>query len=92
MAVSETHLPAAEYREEEARETVATVERLSQHGPQHREDEPDPASVRGTCPACGGALISDLVYVGGRGYLLMIRCWNGTGSHRESSCDYRRML
>ncbi len=52
--------------------------------------EPDPDWIRGVCPRCGEALVSNTYYVSGRGYLVVWECW---GSHREQpTCDYRRPL
>ena len=54
-------------------------------------DQPNPEWVRGTCPQCKvEPLVSNLYYVGGKGYLIRWECW---GSLKESpTCDYRRVL
>ena len=61
------------------------------HGPRMLANgRPDPQWVRGTCPECGDDLVSNLYYVGGKGYLLVWECWNGLGE--RPSCCYRRVL
>lgn len=52
--------------------------------------EPDPASVRGTCPLCGGAVVSRLEYTLGEGYAITWRCWKSL--KQPPACDYRRRL
>ncbi len=53
-------------------------------------ERPDPQWVRGRCPECGDDLVSNLYYIGGKGYLLVWECW---GSLVEgSSCHYRKVL
>jgi hypothetical protein len=53
-------------------------------------EAPDPEWVRGTCPACGAALVSNSYYIGGKGYILVWECWERLGP--SPSCDYRRVL
>lgn len=61
------------------------------HGPRALADgRPDPQWIRGTCPECGDDLVSNLYYVGGKGYLLVWECWSGLGE--RPSCCYRRVL
>lgn len=52
--------------------------------------QPDPQWVRGLCPLCGAPVVSNLYYVGGKGYLNRWECWNGTGMN--DSCDYKRVI
>ena len=54
-----------------------------------RQERPDPEWVRGVCPRCGEALVSNSYYVAGNGYLVVWECWASEGS---SPCDYRRVL
>ena len=43
------------------------------HGPRALANgRPDPQWVRGTCPECGDELVSNLYYIGGKGYLLAV--------------------
>lgn len=44
--------------------------------------------IRGTCPACGGGLLSNLYYVEGRGYLLVMECAESLSE--RPACNYRR--
>jgi len=46
---------------------------------------PEPHWIHGKCPKCGDYTIKDAFYVGGRGYLVQVVCWNG-------DCMYRKML
>lgn len=51
---------------------------------------PDPEWVRGVCPECGDDLVSNLYYVGGKGYLIRWECWS---SLKETpTCSYRKVL
>jgi hypothetical protein len=49
---------------------------------------PDPSWVRGECPHCGEPVVSNAWYVGGRGYLIKLHCWNALGE--EPTCNYER--
>ena len=51
---------------------------------------PEPDWVRGHCPECGDALVSNLYYIGGHGYVCAYECWNSLGE--SASCTYRRVL
>ncbi len=53
-------------------------------------ERPDPAWIRGKCPKCGDAVISNLYYVGGKGYILRWECWNSLGD--DATCNYRKVL
>jgi hypothetical protein len=53
-------------------------------------ERPDPAWVRGKCPCCGDAVVSNLYYVGGKGYLLRWECWSSLGD--TPTCEYRKVL
>ena len=65
---------------------------IGPHRPAADQEEPRPEWVLGDCPACGGPLVCNLYYVGGKGYLTRVECWHSLGSHREPPCDYRRVL
>lgn len=70
---------------------VETVEPTTDiRAPQKPTERPDPAWVRGKCPQCGEVVISNLYYVGGKGYILRWECWNSLGA--DASCDYRKVL
>ena len=56
----------------------------------HRDDRPDPAWVRGRCPECGDDLVSNMYYIGGRGYLIRWECWNSLGE--DPACRYYKVL
>lgn len=73
---------AARFRRRKERELVSGIER--------RQEVPDPEWVRGTCPACGGAVVCNAYYVGGRGYVLLWECWESLGE--KPLCDYRKVL
>jgi hypothetical protein len=53
------------------------------------EERPDPDWVRGKCPLCGAEVVSNAVYVGSKGYVVIWECWR---SIQDGSCDYRRVL
>ncbi len=53
-------------------------------------NQPRPEWVRGECPQCGDALVSNCYYVGGRGYLICWECWSSLGE--KPSCTYRKVL
>ncbi len=71
----------------EAAEPVQSV-RQAYDGP--AEGQPRPGWTRGTCPACGGAVVANMYYVGGRGYLCIHECWESLGTH--PTCNYRKVL
>lgn len=58
--------------------------------PQVRDGRPDPGWVRGRCPECGDDLISNLYYIGGKGYILCWECWGSLGENPQ--CRYRKVL
>ncbi len=53
-------------------------------------ERPDPQWVRGRCPECGDDLVSNLYYIGGKGYLLCWECWSSLGDNPV--CRYRKVL
>jgi hypothetical protein len=58
--------------------------------PLDSEDRPRPEWVRGRCPECGEELVSNLYYVGGRGYLVRWECW---ASLKENPpCTFYKVL
>ena len=63
---------------------------LPMSAPRRREGRPDPEWVRGRCPECGDDLVSNLYYVGGRGYLLVWECWGSLGE--DPQCRFRKVL
>lgn len=54
------------------------------------DGRPDPKWVRGKCPECGDDLVSNLYYIGGKGYLIVWECWGGMDD--DPQCSYRRVL
>ncbi len=52
--------------------------------------KPNPAWVRGKCPDCGDAVVSNLYYIGGKGYQLRWECVNSLGE--SATCEYKRIL
>lgn len=58
--------------------------------PQNSPDGPPADRVRGRCPECGEALVSNLYYVGGKGYLLVWECWASLAD--VATCHYRRVI
>jgi len=73
--------------------TVEVVDNELRLGPDPRRGEgvvgdgPDPMLVRGTCPQCGAALVSNLYYCSANGYRIRWECWRMLDS--PSPCDYR---
>lgn len=59
--------------------------------PRRTDDgRPDPQWVRGRCPECGDDLVSNLYYIGGKGYVIRWECW---GSLQENpQCHYKKVL
>ena len=52
-----------------------------------------PEQVRGECPACGGPLVSNCYYVGGKGYLVTWDCVNSLKEFADPiTCHYRKVL
>jgi hypothetical protein len=54
------------------------------------DGRPDPKRVRGRCPECGEELVSNMYYLGGKGYLLVWECWASLAD--EPVCCYRRVV
>jgi hypothetical protein len=54
------------------------------------DGRPDPKWVRGKCPECGDDLVSNLYYIGGKGYLIVWECWGSL--NEDPRCTYRRVL
>lgn len=56
--------------------------------------EPDPQFVRGECPVCGESVVSNVYYVGGKGYVSVWECWGSLQANagRPNTCNYRRVL
>jgi hypothetical protein len=74
---------------------TATLEGTRTLEPMHmaglgKANRPGPEWVRGTCPECGDALVSNWYYLGGRGYVVCWECWSSLG--RAPRCTYRRVL
>ena len=70
-------------------ETNASVESVRQAYAGTTE-RPRPEWVRGQCPSCGGELVSNCYYVGGKGYLVTHECWASLGP--SPTCSYRKIL
>lgn len=51
---------------------------------------PRPAWIRGTCPDCQGAIISNAYYAGPGVYIVVWQCWHNLGEN--PTCEYRRVL
>ena len=58
--------------------------------PRRQEGRPDSDWVRGRCPECGDDLVSNLYYIGGKGYILVWECWASLGE--QPACRYRKVL
>jgi hypothetical protein len=72
-------------------DTITEALPQTSHRPEMTADgRPKAEWVRGRCPECGEELVSNLYFLGDKGYLLVWECW---GSLAESAeCDYRRVL
>jgi hypothetical protein len=66
-------------------------ERITDRFPEGDEG-PKAEWVRGVCPECNGPVVCNSYYVGGKGYVTRMECWGSLGSHRDPTCDYRRVL
>ncbi len=71
----------------ETNEAVQSV-RQAYDGPP--AGQPRPEWVRGTCPVCGAAVVSNCYYVGGAGYCCVWECWDSLGE--TPTCSYRKVL
>ena len=66
--------------------------------PLSRDGRPDPQWIRGRCPECGDDLVSNLYYIGGKGYILVWECWGSLGGDAAATaagkdrCRYRKVL
>jgi len=58
--------------------------------PMDTEEQPNPEWVRGRCPDCGGSLVSNLYYIGGRGYVVRWECWEAL--RPTPTCAYKVIL
>ncbi|GEM_PF-710465 len=58
------------------------------------EGRPDPQWVRGRCPECGDDLVSNMYYVGGKGYIIRWECWSRITKPEEDPghCRYYKVL
>lgn len=70
-------------------EANAAVESVRQAHDGH-SGQPKPEWVRGECPQCGGPVVSNCYYVGGKGYLCVYECWGSFGD--RPACSYRKIL
>lgn len=68
---------------------VETMERLQIEVRNHRLS-PKPELIRGTCPSCGGHLVSSHYYVDGQGYVISWDCWSSLAE--RPTCSYRHMI
>ena len=59
-----------------------------------RTDQPDPSWIVDDCPSCGGPVVCNSYYIGGRGYVIRQECWYSLTSPEfpVASCDYRHTL
>lgn len=72
-------------RDEVAADTITAPRRTGL-----RDERPDPQWIRGRCPECGDDLVSNLYYIGGKGYLLRWECWSSLGE--SPACGYYKVL
>ena len=70
-------------------ETSNVVEIIRQ-GYNEETNEPLEEWIRGVCPQCEGKLVSNVYYVGGKGYICVWECWNSLRA--EPTCSYRKVL
>ena len=70
---------------------ISGEQRQTVHAPTLTTDgRPDPQWVRGRCPECGDDLVSNMYYIGGKGYLVIWECWGSLSE--QPGCEYRRVL
>ncbi|HVK01963.1 MAG TPA: hypothetical protein VM490_00665 [Armatimonadaceae bacterium] len=58
------------------------------------DGRPDPQWVRGRCPECGDDLVSNMYYVGGKGYIIRWECWSRLTKPESdpARCAYYKVL
>ncbi len=71
--------------------TMVTLPRTGDSPRIGADGRPNPDWVRGKCPDCGDDLVSNMYYIGGRGYVLAWECWTAL-THDNADCAYRRVL
>ncbi len=71
-------------------ETNAVVESVRQAYDGPASGQPKPEWIRGVCPACGGPVVSNCYYVGGKGYFCIHECWGSLAA--APTCSYRKVL
>jgi hypothetical protein len=55
--------------------------------------QPRPEWIRGKCPQCQQPLVSQCLYVGGRGYLILWICVGALYGYRKTQeCSYKHVL
>ena len=71
-------------------ETNAAVESVRQAYDGPASGQPKPEWVRGVCPQCGGPVVSNCYYVGGKGFLVVWECWGSLAA--APTCSYKKVL
>ena len=82
--------PAGEAALDALLDTEAAVQSVRQAYDGKPEGQPKPEWVRGVCPTCGGPVVSNMYYVGGKGYRAVWECWHSLSE--TPSCSYRKVL
>lgn len=69
-------------------DTGAAVETMRQCWDGQR-DQPKPEWTRGNCPQCGAPVVSNCYYIGGRGFVIVLECWEALRS--PAACTFRQV-
>jgi hypothetical protein len=73
-----------------ARQLMDEQKRQLMSGCERRQERPDPAWIRGECPVCGDAVVSNCYLIHGKGWIIVWECWSSLAD--EPECDYRRVI
>ena len=68
---------------------TTALEAETLHPKRHTSAAPDPDWVRGKCPICGAPTVQNTYYIGGRGDVAQLECWNSLGPQEGRTCEYR---
>ena len=82
--------PAGEAALDAPLDTGAALQSVRQAYDGPANGDPRPEWIRGVCPTCGGPVVANSYYIGGRGYKTLHECWHSLSE--TPSCSYRKVL